>query len=204
MTTKEKILTAALQLFNKHGISSITVRDIAREVGISHGNLCYHYPNTDSIIAALYEHLVQQFNTILNTLEPNENAFEALRQSMYRIFELVHKYKFLFLHFVEIGRRVPSIKKRHYELIELRKIQIRDFFEIFRNGGYYRKDLPLSQYEFLITQCFVYGDFWLSSSELLYKGKPKDKIAFYVEGYMALFIPYLTEKGKLIAKKSFK
>ena len=201
MTTKEKILIAALKLFNKHGINSITVRHIAKEVGISHGNLCYHFPNTNTIIAALYENLVEQFDVILDSLVPNENAFEALTQSMYRIFELVNKYKFLFLHFVEISRRIPSIKRRHFALIEMRKIQIREFTAIFENQGYYRTDLPDSQYEWLITQIFVYGDFWLSSSELLYRGNQKDKVSFYVQGYMALFIPYLTEKGKKLVLK---
>lgn len=201
MTTKERILKAALKLFNKYGINRITVRHIAKELKMSHGNLCYHFPNTNTIIAALYENLVEQFNVILDSLEPNENAFEALTQSMYKIFDLVNKYKFLFLHFVEIGRRIPSIKRRHFELIEMRKIQIRQFTTIFQNEGYYRKDLPDSQYEWLITQIFIYGDFWLSSSELLYQGNQKDKINFYLQGYMALFIPYLTEKGKKLVHK---
>jgi AcrR family transcriptional regulator len=201
MTTKERILKAALKLFNKYGINRITVRHIAKELKMSHGNLCYHFPNTNTIIAALYENLVEQFNVILDSLEPNENAFEALTQSMYKIFDLVNKYKFLFLHFVEIGRRLPSIKRRHFELIEMRKIQIRQFTTIFQNEGYYRKDLPDSQYEWLITQIFIYGDFWLSSSELLYQGNQKDKINFYLQGYMALFIPYLTEKGKKLVHK---
>jgi len=201
MTTKERILKAALKLFNKYGINRITVRHIAKELKMSHGNLCYHFPNTNTIIAALYENLVEQFNIILDSLEPNENAFEALTQSMYKIFDLVNKYKFLFLHFVEIGRRIPSIKRRHFELIEMRKIQIRQFTTIFQNEGYYRKDLPDSQYEWLITQIFIYGDFWLSSSELLYQGNQKDKVNFYLQGYMALFIPYLTEKGKKLVHK---
>ena len=201
MTTKERILKAALKLFNKYGINRITVRHIAKELKMSHGNLCYHFPNTNTIIAALYENLVEQFNVILDSLEPNENAFEALTQSMYKIFDLVNKYKFLFLHFVEIGRRIPSIKRRHFELIEMRKIQIRQFTKIFQNEGYYRKDLPDSQYEWLITQIFIYGDFWLSSSELLYQGNQKDKVNFYLQGYMALFIPYLTEKGKKLVHK---
>ena len=201
MTTKERILKAALKLFNKYGINRITVRHIAKELKMSHGNLCYHFPNTNTIIAALYENLVEQFNIILDSLEPNENAFEALTQSMYKIFDLVNKYKFLFLHFVEIGRRIPSIKRRHFELIEMRKIQIRQFTKIFQNEGYYRKDLPDSQYEWLITQIFIYGDFWLSSSELLYQGNQKDKVNFYLQGYMALFIPYLTEKGKKLVHK---
>ena len=202
LITKEKILRTSLKLFNKYGIDQTTVRQIAKEMDISHGNLCYHYPTTNDIIVALYQNLVEKFATILDNLEPNENAFQALTQSMKEIFILVNEYKFFFLNFIEITRRIKSIKKQHYDLIELRKVQIRSFFEIFRNIGYFRKDLSLQQYEFLITQCFIYGDFWLSNSEVLYRGTEKDKVGYYVAGYMALFVPYLTEKGKKLAQVS--
>lgn len=196
LITKEKILKTSLKLFNKVGIDQTTVRHIAKEMNISHGNLCYHYPTTNDIIVALYQDLVDKFAIILDNLEPNENAFQKLTYSMKDIFELVNEYKFFFLNFIEITRRIKSIKKQHYELIELRKVQIRSFFEIFRNKGFFRKDMNLQQYEFLIMQCFIYGDFWLSNSEELYKGTEKDKVDYYVAGYMALFVPYLTEKGK--------
>jgi AcrR family transcriptional regulator len=199
ITTKERILKTALKLFNAYGIDQITVRHIAKEMEISHGNLCYHYLTTNDIIVALYENLVDQFSAILDRLEPGENAFQALPGVMHKIFELVYAYKFLFLNFIEITRRIKYIKKRHYELIEQRKVQIRESFDVFRNEGRFRKDLPLEQYEFLIMQCFIYGDFWLSNSEILYNGKEKDKINYYVAGYMALFVPYLTEKGRKMA-----
>ena len=199
MTTGEKILKTALKLFNEQGIDQITVRHIARDMGISHGNLCYHYRGTTEIIEALYKDLVDKFSVILDALEPDENAFQALTNSMYKIFELVNAYRFLFLNFIEITRKIKSIKKKHYELIELRKTMIREFFEIFRREGFFRADLSLEQYEYLIMQCFIYGDFWLSNSEILYKGREKDKVAHYVAGYMALFVPYLTEKGRKLA-----
>jgi AcrR family transcriptional regulator len=199
MTTKDKILKISLKLFNSYGIDQITVRHIAKEMDISHGNLCYHYPTTNDIITVLYDKLVEKFDEVLNALEPNENAFHGLRVAMTRIFELVYEYRFLFLNFVEITRRIKYIRKRHYELIEQRKVQIRYFFDVFKQEDGFRKDLSVQQYEFLIMQCFIYGDFWLSNSEILYRGKEKDKIGYYVDGYMALFVPYLTEKGKKLA-----
>lgn len=196
MTTKEKILQAALKLFNLYGIDQITVRDIAKEINISHGNLCYHYPNTNDIILALYQRLVSEIDAILDALQPDENIIKMHAASTYKIFNLLYSYRFLFLNFIEITRRIKTIKKNHYQLIESRRNQIRQFFQILREQDVFRKDLANEQYEFLITQCFVYGDFWISSSEILYKGSAEKKVDYYVEGYLALFNPYLTEKGK--------
>lgn len=201
MTTKEKILKAALQLFNKHGISSITVRDIAKEIGISHGNLCYHYPATNDIIQALYDELSRKVNDLLDKLEPNENVFQMHSDAIRTIFTLANKYKFFYLHFIEIIQRIPALKKKHYQLIEERKTQIRYFFDILRQNDLFRKDLSQEQYELLIMHCFLYGDFWISNSEVLYKGPQSEKINYYVNGYFGLFMPYLTEKGKQQAAK---
>lgn len=199
MSTKEKILKAALQLFNKHGIARITVRDIAQEIGISHGNLCYHYPNTNNIISALYDELSKKVNDMLDELQPDENVFQTHTNAIRTIFTLAYKYRFFYLHFIEITQRLPALKKKHYELIEQRKTQVRYFFDVLRQHDLFRADLSLEQYELLIMHCFLYGDFWISDSEIMYEGAASKKIDFYVNGYLALFMPYLTEKGKKLA-----
>ena len=199
MTTKEKILKVSLQLFNERGTSDITVRDIAQEIGISHGNLCYHYPNTNDIIWALYNEFAKKVNEMLDALQPDENVFQTHTNAIRAIFTLSYKYRFLYLHFVEITQRLPAIKKRHYQLVEERKKQIRYFFEILRQQDLFRNDLPAEQYELFIMHCFLYGDFWISNSEILYRGKASEKVDFYVNGYLGLFMPYLTDKGKQLA-----
>jgi AcrR family transcriptional regulator len=201
LNTKEKILKAALRLFNKHGVSSITVRDIAKEVAISHGNLCYHFPNTNDIIWALYNEMTKKINDTLDALQPDENLFQAHADAVKAIFEISYSYRFFYLHIVEIMQRLPAIKKRHYQLIEERKLHIRQFWKILQENGLFRKDLPNEQYELFITHCFLYGDFWISNSEILYRGDASERIDYYVNGYLALFIPYLTPKGKKLAEQ---
>jgi AcrR family transcriptional regulator len=41
---RERVLDAADRLFSKHGYKSVTLRDIAREVGIKHASLYHHVP----------------------------------------------------------------------------------------------------------------------------------------------------------------
>lgn len=43
-TTAERIAGAALRRFNRQGYASTTLTEIARDVGISQGNLTYHFP----------------------------------------------------------------------------------------------------------------------------------------------------------------
>jgi len=60
MPRKEAILEAALQLFNENNTQSATTNHIAKSMGISPGNLHYHYKNREEIVRLLYMKLKQE------------------------------------------------------------------------------------------------------------------------------------------------
>lgn len=51
--TKKWILDTSLDLFNQYGSQAISTKRIAHEMGISPGNLYYHFKNKEEIIRAL-------------------------------------------------------------------------------------------------------------------------------------------------------
>lgn len=193
MDTKAIILKTALELYNESGVNTVTSRHIAAKMGISPGNLHYHFKHTDDIIKTLYDHLAVRFDAIMSELESKDHIdLNTMRESSMMSFELVYEYRFIFLHFVEIGMRIPAIKDDYYALTQRRTAEFLSLFEQLIAQGIFRDDLPEPVLKALVTQIFIISDFWLSNNELTLKLKGTEAIAYYNNVFFGMLYPYLT------------
>ncbi|SHM56625.1 transcriptional regulator, TetR family [Chitinophaga jiangningensis] len=196
MTTKEKILAAALKLYNEQGTDAITIRHIAKEINISHGNLQYHYKNTEEIILALFNQLAAAMDDAMAKAEAvTVPSFRQFLHDTEAFFDIAYHYRFIFLHFVAIIQKVPEIKTRYNNMDALREIQFNRIFKAYRNLGIFRNDIPEQVWKDLIPQIYIYADFWLAHNEIKTGLKGKKAIKHYVNISTSLFYPYLTPKG---------
>ncbi len=75
LKTKERILQLSLQLFNERGERSVTTNHIAAELGMSPGNLYYHFRNKNEIIKELMEQY--QAETLEMLALPEDRRFRC-------------------------------------------------------------------------------------------------------------------------------
>jgi AcrR family transcriptional regulator len=193
MDTKERILQTALELYNSQGVNVITSRHIAARMGISAGNLHYHFKHTDEIIKTLYNRLATDFDSIISEMELLDTVdLGVIKNLTRRSFELVYAYRFIFLHFVEIGMRIPAIEKDYYSLSRRREKEFLTIFEKLKRAGIFRADIPAAILQTLVTQIFIVGDFWLSNNALTVKLRGNKAVAYYNNVFDNMFYPYLT------------
>ena len=195
MTTKERILAKAKELYNQQGTDSITVRHIASELTMSHGNLCYHFPNTDSIIQALYIDLVEKLNGLFAGMETTSSSLQVLYDTSFKGFELLYEYRFLMLDFVRIMRSIPAINQHFKQLMLVRKLQMIQTFKDLETDGLIRSPLFPDQYELLTEHLLTFGDFWIARAEIVYEGEVNNRIQHYHRIFLSSLIPILTEQG---------
>lgn len=196
MTTKEKILHKALECFNRDGTDAVTVRSIATELGMSHGNLCYHFPTTDDIIKALYFQLVDDMNAqIAPNTEGVKIDLKFLAKMTKASFEGLYKYRFLLLDFVHIMRRMPEIKTHYQALTKMRHLQFQFLISALEKNRYVKPQRLENQYDTWIQTAILFGDFWLSNAEIIYEGAEENKVETYWRMFMRIGAPYLTAKG---------
>ena len=53
--TRDRILKAAARLFSEASYDSVTVREIAKAVGINPASIYYHFPSKEDILTTLYD-----------------------------------------------------------------------------------------------------------------------------------------------------
>ncbi len=196
MNTKERILQNALQLFNERGINPVTTRHIAAALSISHGNLCYHFASREIIIEQLYHRLVAELDAEIGQATQSAAGLPELLGLTQKTFEIQYKYRFILLHIVEIMRKITSVGAHFRQLLIHRKVQFSAIIgRLVREGIFETESYP-GQYDRLVTQFYLIGDFWLSEAEILYEGPEEEKVNYYVQIARSLIFPYLTDKGK--------
>lgn len=101
--TKTRILDTALNLFNRSGERNVTTNHVAEGLGISPGNLYYHYRNKAAIVAALFERYQEQIRDLLTvpegplTWQDKMRYFEGILESMWQA-RFLHRDLAHFLH----------------------------------------------------------------------------------------------------------
>lgn len=93
--TAERIREAALALFNRYGEPNVSTTQIAGELGISPGNLYYHFPAKDELINALFGQYEQALGELLPAAAGVRHAEDAWF-FMHSLFELIWHYRFLY------------------------------------------------------------------------------------------------------------
>lgn len=83
--TKERIFDVSLDLFSKKGFDAVSVREIAREVGIRESSIYNHYHNKESILDAIIDYFKSELN---QSGLPEEEAEALMEQDPEVFFEI--------------------------------------------------------------------------------------------------------------------
>jgi len=93
--TAERILEVTLDLFNRFGEPNVSTTLISAEMGISPGNLYYHYPAKDELVNALFDRYEKALNPLLGAADDVRHVEDAWL-FFHMLFELIWDYRFLY------------------------------------------------------------------------------------------------------------
>lgn len=187
LSTKEKIIAKSLEMFNVQGVENVTTRHIAKELGISQGNLHYHYPNKDKILEALFNNLKVAFKAAERFNGNNPLDQEQMLLSMTENFKIMQSYRLFFQQNEVIWRRIPDIKAAMIFLFKTKREEIHSLIELYQKEGKFRADISTKQIEFLTDQFIFSIQSWLIVKNY---NTENTSSTYYARFLFRLWLPY--------------
>lgn len=196
--TKASILENSRQLFNRFGYVNIRLQHIADEVGISVGNLAYHFKNKDAILEAIYQTIEQEHKQLLAELRIVP-LFANMDAHIRNTFHLQGKYSFFYMDLLEILRADPVIKRNFRKYSEWLQAQIGIMLDFNVARGALRAVPVEGQYALLAQQFAMLSTLWRYHHRV--RGHEQPEEADYVAMVWGLLVPYFTDQGILEFKQ---
>ena len=111
MKTRDRILECALTLFNQQGEPNVSTLEIANELGISPGNLYYHFHGKEPLVMGLFERFQAELAPLLDPPADARLNTEDYWLFLHLIVERLAHYRFLFQDLSNLAGRLPKLAR---------------------------------------------------------------------------------------------
>jgi AcrR family transcriptional regulator len=166
MPNRERILDAALALFNDSGTARISTNHIAAAAGISPGNLYYHFQNKEEIIRALFERLFERHEHVFAVPEDRAPTLADLRHLVRVNFDVLWEYRFTYRELPALLRRDEVLRTRWLEVRNRGYIGFRELIAAFATAGVVATPSDPAAVDRVADLCWLVSEFWLPSLEV--------------------------------------
>jgi AcrR family transcriptional regulator len=166
MSTKDRILETALNLFNQQGTSAVSTNHIAEVLSISPGNLYYHFRSKDDIIRALFERLFDAWDVSFALPHDCAPTLDDLRGLARINFEILWRYRFAYREMIALIRQDAVLRERYLEVRARGYTGFHEMFVYLKKLGLLTQAVDETTVTRLADLCWLISEFWLSALEL--------------------------------------
>ncbi len=136
-STRDRIVDAAVELFNAEGVGNVTTNHIAAHLGISPGNLYYHFANKEEIVRAAFARMNDEAAAIWSLPESGTTMPDptALQRMIVGNLRLYATYLFFARELPILLRADPELRKSYAEISASRMKQLEDVLVSLDKAG---------------------------------------------------------------------
>lgn len=127
---KQEIMTCARKLFEARGYNGVSMRDIASQLGISVGNLTYHFKKKEDLLEAL---LLDSTST--RRKQPTPETLEELWGYVRHLLEVQQTYAFYFDSYHQLSQTSPVLAQVQKNMLAEITAVLRETFTHLLIGG---------------------------------------------------------------------
>lgn len=196
MKTRDRILECALHLFNQQGEPNVSTLEIANELGISPGNLYYHFHGKEPLVLELFERFQTELSPLLDPPADARLAAEDYWMFLHLIVERLAHYRFLFQDLSNLAGRLPKLARGIRNLLNALKRTLASLLAHLKAQGQIISDMQaLGQ---LLEQISMTLLFSLDYQRILGK---EGQVRIVVYQIMMLVAPHLIPESRHAAER---
>lgn len=191
-STRARILECCRVLFNERGPAEVTTSEIAAAVGISEGNLHYHFRKKQQIVLALFD----EFNHALHDMPAGEAIVGppgTRRRYLSHWFNLMWEWRFL--HYANVYRLVPALRPRVKDWATTMQAKVRVTLEAMRAAG--ELEANDAEIDRLVVNAWIVGTYWIDYLRVHQGPEPitREQLRWGFAQVEALFAPYMSRQA---------
>ena len=166
MGTKDDILDHALRLFNRSGTRSVSTNHIASAMGISPGNLYYHYRNKEEILRAIFTRLAASLGEVWEISIGSGLDAGDLKAVLQSHLTLMGEYRFLCREIPALVVDDEELRQGYRKLRHERLVTIEQVLKALVDNGQIDDPGGTAALKGLAEAMWVLGFFWVANVEL--------------------------------------
>jgi AcrR family transcriptional regulator len=202
--TAERILEVTLDLFNRFGEPNVSTTLISAEMGISPGNLHYHYRAKDELVNSLFDRYEAAITQLLQAADGVRDVEDAWF-FLHSLFERIWEHRFLYRDLNDLLSRNRRLETHFQRVLKNKTIAVRALLQGMVRGGAVRIDAR--EAEATATSMVVVLTYWLSFEYVRdprHALEPETAQAALLRGahhVLHLLVPYLepSQRAHLLA-----
>ncbi len=196
LNTRDKIIELAVKHFNRDGFGAVSLFQIANEMGISRGNLTYHFKDKEVLLQSIASEMWQKIDTerIKSRQFP---SFENLRKEVQLLYKFQKRYAFIFLDTHVLNH--PLIRKEFRQLAKRTIADNKATIAFSIQSGNMKPEQIAGTYSNIAFTVWMLAFYWFSQQIILGQksGQDAEKMIW------SILLPFFTKKGLQAFKQFF-
>lgn len=196
MSTRDRLLAKAKQRFNEEGLARVGVRDLARDLGLSPGNVSYHFPKKEALVRALMAQLRELNQRTLEEASA-QATLTAFLERYRQVFQNQLEFRFLARGISHIVEAYPQLGADYRRVDGERRRTLAAALMRLREAGELSASFDARAVARVVALCTLTARFWLSEYALSYAQAPEGAVVDHYLGLIAhALLPYVPPKRR--------
>lgn len=194
--TARRILEHARAAFNERGVAAVGIREIARDLGLSPGNVSYHFATRDALLTALVEEMHRE-NTATVEAQSGPLDFAEVDRIFRAIMDRDLANRWLMRDAVGFLAARPQLRSLHERMQRAREDRVSEIVRRLVAARLLDAQRAKRALPTLRIQVFTQVFFWLPAALLIAPDRdPGERLDAHARAALALFLPYCTPAGR--------